>query len=557
MNWIQAFRQQDERLKNNPFASKQKDSSMTKTTLSGDRPQENPEDNDALGYAPFAKSLARSIVKMSPESGIVLGIYAAWGSGKTTLLNFVQHYLREYEAECPRIISFNPWWFTGQEDLARIFFAELFTALGKEDKYKDLREKVATYADLAGLIPKVGEYAKEIAKAVRPTDKSISELKVEIGKALKESKEKLLVIIDDIDRLTAEETRQLFRVVKAVGDFPNVIYLLAFDRDVAANALESIHAGDGHAYLEKIIQVPFALPMPDNAKLRDMFFERVDDILNPDDKGINRFGLLDLGYWWQIYDAGIRPFLETPRDVVRLCNTLTITYPGVHGEVNPADFIAIETLRVFAPSVYDTIRFRSDMFLNNPSSLVTEKDAHREFHLAWSKNVSSRQRESVIELIQRLFPRTRVVWNERMGASEYESSEWRKLRHVCATEVFPIYFSLASPEGDMPNVVVHDMIDAISEAKDFADALIALQQNRKARMSLAFRFLERLEDYTDTLSERIIPTLIQGLVDAKIGRTSVADSMTCKMDTARRSEFASRGLADSVVISCGSMIPKG
>ena len=58
---------------------------------------------DALGYAPFAEQLARSITKMAPTEGLVLAIYGAWGSGKTTVLNFVRYYLSNYpENQAPQ-----------------------------------------------------------------------------------------------------------------------------------------------------------------------------------------------------------------------------------------------------------------------------------------------------------------------------------------------------------------------------------------------------------------------------------------------------------------------
>jgi predicted KAP-like P-loop ATPase len=58
--------------------------------LSPDKPRLDPQ-QDRLGYAPFAEHLARSITKMSPAEGLVIGIYARWGSGKSTLLNFIEH----------------------------------------------------------------------------------------------------------------------------------------------------------------------------------------------------------------------------------------------------------------------------------------------------------------------------------------------------------------------------------------------------------------------------------------------------------------------------------
>ncbi|HEY9742823.1 MAG TPA: P-loop NTPase fold protein, partial [Coleofasciculaceae cyanobacterium] len=77
---------------------------------------------DRLGYAPFAQHLAESICKMNVPEGFVIAIYGASGSGKSTLLNFLRYYLQQKpENEQPIIVPFNPWLFSGDEDITKRF----------------------------------------------------------------------------------------------------------------------------------------------------------------------------------------------------------------------------------------------------------------------------------------------------------------------------------------------------------------------------------------------------------------------------------------------------
>ena len=86
----------------------------------GDGALEDPAD-DALGYAPFATKLSDALLKLKPQSGLVLALYGSWGGGKSTMLNFVEKDLgKRAGIEPPIIVRFNPWWFSGQEDLARV-----------------------------------------------------------------------------------------------------------------------------------------------------------------------------------------------------------------------------------------------------------------------------------------------------------------------------------------------------------------------------------------------------------------------------------------------------
>lgn len=94
--------------------------------IKADQPKREPGE-DIFGYAPFAKTLAQSILRSNPANGFVVGIYGEWGLGKSTLLNFIEHYAKaDVDEETPLVIvRFNPWWFSGREDLVRRFFKEL------------------------------------------------------------------------------------------------------------------------------------------------------------------------------------------------------------------------------------------------------------------------------------------------------------------------------------------------------------------------------------------------------------------------------------------------
>lgn len=239
----------------------------TAKPLSADRPLDDPA-TDRLGYATFAKHLAGTILNSSPSDGLVVAVHGDWGTGKTTALKFIVHYL-ELQEEPPIVMWFNPWWFAGQEDLIRRFFKELQATVASSSKLlRDIarRDRLAAALNLFGsalsspiTIPSVplagtaakmtSEGVKALAAVLAPTD--VVTAKARISSAFKEQVARIVVIVDDIDRLMASEARQIFQLIKAVADFPNVTYLLAFDRKVAARAMADLHGSDGDEYLEK------------------------------------------------------------------------------------------------------------------------------------------------------------------------------------------------------------------------------------------------------------------------------------------------------------------
>jgi predicted KAP-like P-loop ATPase len=329
--------------------------------ISGDRPITNP-DGDILGYKAIARHLADRIMTAADPEGFTIAIYGEWGSGKTSLLNMTNFFLGEREkSEQPIVVAFNPWWFSGHEELAREFFIALRTGLESQPGIGEaVRVALNSLGNLVSYIPyeQVARLGKGLSELTSKSEKTVPQLKTEISNELRKLGRTIVVTIDDLDRLTAEEIRQVFRVVKAVADFPNVIYLMAFDQEIVAKALSDPNGLSGKSFLEKIVQVPIALPAIDRTALKKMLFKQLDELEpNPDPA---RF---DATHWGNVFLDGIEPLLATPRHVVRLINALRFTYPAVREEVNFVDFVAVETLRIFCPKAYELVKDNPEMFL--------------------------------------------------------------------------------------------------------------------------------------------------------------------------------------------------
>jgi len=495
------------------------------TALSADRPSSNPQD-DLFGHAPFAESLANSICRYPGNDGLVLALYGPWGSGKSTVLSYVRHYLEQRtETDQPVIVTFNPWWFSGQENLARAFLGQLQAVLpAKSEKFKKLGDLLGDFAegvggliDLSGMTGGAGsKIGKLIGLVTKRKPKDVPALKSEISKILREAEKRILVVIDDIDRLTPEETRQLFTVIKALADFPNVVYLLAFDREVAAQAIEQQSGMPGERYLEKIIQVPFELPPVDRVALRAALFKRLDEVLVDTSDG-----LFDQSYWTNAFHDGIDPLIQVPRDVVRFTNTLSVTYPAVRGEVNPVDFIALEAIRVFLPSLYDVIRTNQDKFSGHSRDNRYDGDQKTiaNFHDQWAQAVPEQLQSSTRALLERIFPKI-----GKMGYGADWLTQWRRSLRACHPDVFPTYFRLTVPPGAVRRSEMLALLSLAETPTALGDALVqATREKRPDGLSKARALLERLMDHVEKdIPDEHIPVFIGVLFD--IGDSLVLDS---------------------------------
>jgi predicted KAP-like P-loop ATPase len=474
---------------------------------SSDRPLTDPA-QDRLGYANFARHLAESFSALMPQDGLVVAIYGPWGSGKTTLLNFIRYFLNQSTTNPFVEVSFNPWWFPRDEDLVYHFFAQLRAVISRNRVLaEDLANRIAALASLVSSAPVPGRRLFGLGSNLlgrRPQD--VNRIKSEISGVLRSRNQRILVVMDDIDRLSSDDIRHLFGLIKGVADFPNVLYLLAFDRDVVVDALRDLQGVPGDEYLEKIVQVPFHLPIPDRLGLRMVFAEKLTEILGPEPHHF------DQGHWVNVFNEGIDHFIQSPRDIVRLINALAVTFPAVRNEVNPVDFVAVETIRVFTPAAYEVIRQNSDRFAGASDSgfqfRQSDIDTERSFHDGWLGQIQEEDRNAIKALLERLFPKFATAFGGAHYGAESER-EWRRELRVCSTHVIPVYFRLAVPEETISSAEMNALLALAGSETAFSDALLRLADTTLPNGTSRVRaFLERLTDYTDVLDLRLAEPIV-------------------------------------------------
>lgn len=419
--------------------------------------------SDLLGRASYAKDLAHTIVKYGMIDSLCIGLLGSWGSGKTSILNMMLEEINvnTADAEKPLVIRFDPWNFTSTDQLLQQFFMMLAnTLLSEDDKKKNaIGNALAEYGDAfdaLGSIPFVGGALASLGKAGAKAAsealnsgtarKGILEQKRVVEKLLQEYDKKLLIVIDDIDRLSNDQIRQVFQLVTAVARFPNTIYLLVFDRDVVVKALEKVQEGNGNAYLEKVIQVPLSIPEISREKRESILFNRLDAILNAYTMR------LDQSYWQRVFPTCIRPYLKSLREINRLSNLLQFKLASISQEVNFTDMVALSTIELTYPEIYEWIKRNKGLLTGRWDSLVlppfnwdTKEQKIYSESREWLKNLlvqngyPSEQGDvdRLCSCIKTLFPH----WSEK-SVPQHALNELRSMNRVAHPDKFNRYFNL-------------------------------------------------------------------------------------------------------------------
>ena len=542
--------------------------------------RDNPVDDfevDFFGYKKVAEEVAKSIIQLNPKDGYVLAINGKWGSGKSSFIFYIERYLTDKREELDLtaetsdiiIFKFDPWLFSGHQDIVSQFFIQLRAQCTIEEnrfseKAKQVLQKIFRYGSHLRKVPTLeGQIAgwtfagldslleSQMQKAVT----SIFELRDEITKDLKALDEKIVVIIDDIDRLTSEEIRELFRAIKAIADFPNIIYLLAYDEDIVIRALdyefgsssrrnsEIDGSRSGIKYLEKIVH--FTVPVP---AIGDYQFKKYMEEIIFDEKFQSTKPILnEYAIWTDYYTNGLKNFLSTPRSVIRLHNALLLLYPSVENEVNIIDFIVLEVIRQNYPEIYNRIKNNPRFFIEDRSTVGLLSSSHESsdviegFHRNLMGKVSAQDQTAISYILFRLFP----AYSGRSQGSDFRPSYFsshspQKLNMCTSYDTFLKYFRFQVESDLFSNSELAYIINNISDVDKFADHIALLSKNPSRRGSKAIIFFDGILPLID---ESIPKDSLKKLI---VGCFKIDKSVLNKSDTFLTRSLFPENIADYI-----------
>ena len=359
-----------------------------------DKPIEKA-DEDLLGRSDFAKQFGKSICEYDSKDGLVIGLYGKWGSGKTSIINmaiseipvveaqkienekwysrvykrikkiFTSQKTEEDQNHNPIIIRFSPWNYSDKNNLISLFFHELKNKLGvtkgEENKGK-IGKAISQYSDIIDVLLFIPVVGPAIAPILKTTFKaagaklmetpSLNDAKEKLCEALEDFNHKIIVFIDDIDRLTTPQIKDIFQLVKQVGDFPNIIYVLTMDREIVCNALSEYHNIDGDDYLKKIVQVSFEVPEIDRSLLPEILKGRLSKVIHKNDCEEE---FENNNYFEKVLEYCVNPYIKNIRDINRLLNAFQFKYGVLWKETSFVDLLAITAIEIFEPKLYEWI----------------------------------------------------------------------------------------------------------------------------------------------------------------------------------------------------------
>ena len=406
---------------------------------------------DVLGRARMAEVIATEIRDIDPAHGAVVGILGRWGSGKTSLINLIRVELRNGPAY--PILDFNPWLFSGTTELVQSFFAELVAQLRIEPgRLSALAVELEHYGDVVAplqVLPVVGDWiglasgAGQVLKKVRGKDQGVDSMRKKVEEKLRDVGSPIVVVIDDVDRLHTSEIREMFKLVRLTASFPNLIYLVAFDRERIERALAE-DGLPGRDYLEKIIQVAYNIPAIPEAALSTQLLDAIQGALDD----LDYSGPFDAERWPDVLEEVVRPLVGSMRDIRRYAGSLRGTVRNLGGQVELVDVLALEAIRVFLPDVFCFIgMYRVALTTaEDGSDYSSSRDERLKREVDELLKVGGSKGDIVTAAIRRVFPTAERFLEHGWGVGD-QSVRWLRQRRVAHPDLLDYYLERVANVG--------------------------------------------------------------------------------------------------------------
>jgi tetratricopeptide (TPR) repeat protein len=443
------------------------------------------DNNRVIQHTDPVELYADSIVEklkntaFSKDEAFAIGITSEWGAGKTTFLDLLSDKITK--VGFAEVVPFNPWMCQSPEQVTRDFFSSLRHQLS--DKYPQLSNPIKKYAKHLGSLSipihgianiNINNFAKE---------KSLYKKKLELSERFSELDKRVVVTIDDLDRLNSDEVFEVLRLIRNTASLSNVVYLVAYDKAYIIKALENKHISSPSAYLEKIFQLEIQLPIVQEGQVWKVFVDDLRDQL-PEGSDID----------FVSHDKElVEEVLNTYRRAKRFARLLSLSYhyhsskKSLH-ELDKNDILLLDLLHMDVKNVYDILSFKPEKILElNNGIWIYNKKRDNEQNIVLADGSKIMIKETTDKILRRLW-----------GQDDSEPGKYSIRREDYLEEYFTLNVQFSSKD-----------IEAIIDSND-VDALV-LDWYKKGK-SLD-RMPDKINSYSkERLTEQQVTNLFLGLL---------------------------------------------
>ena len=491
------------------------------TSKSADRTSDIVEDDlplgedgkDLLGRQDTVDTLVSRILFEQP---LVIAVTAPYGYGKTSFLNLLLGKMRRVDVkDLPIIVKFSPWLAADSNTLILSLLNSIVSEMRKSYVVPGLKRDAFEYArTLLSAIPKA-ERLKDILSEPSQEGRIAG-----LAKRISKTNRRVLVVLDDLDRMEGKEVETVFKLLRGSETFLNFTFVCAFDRTELICLLRASRPFQNiDNFIEKFFQLLVPLPKIDSAHLQDLFMQRLTTILarySPPNDDLQK----SLS---EIWGNGAGTYFQNPRRIKLFLNKISHSLERIGAEVNVRDFVRLELVRDIAPTIYEEIYLYPENFYDTDFAFEARfagrdllddskgKDRRAKFYNRIMDALPD-DKQYVSQILEDLFPHFAAYKGKfgRQSISATEAEEGKRLFHP---RYFRQYFLLKVPSELFSQKEFDSFLSTVRNGSE-EETIVTFNKtfrNLEEEDFKRWHFVHRIENVFDSFGPGVGRGLCRGL----------------------------------------------
>lgn len=478
------------------------------------------EKEDLLASEAQAKSFAETVLASSAHRGLVFGVDGPWGVGKTSFINLAERYWERAEDKVI-VCRFEPLRYASEPDLADRLIRDLSAAIQRKTFAPEFRPAASRYSRL--IKGKADVSFLGFRLSLEPSQETIDELLDDIDEVLRRISRRVIIVIDDLDRLDAKTTNNVLFATRRAFKLSQATYVLCYDTEVLAGS--SDEGSRAREFLEKFVTVKLSL-FVDSSSIRDFLrrdWQRADNQLGsiPADTMLKLGAVLN--ELASILDddlaAKYLPLVGDMRKVKRFVNAMLLmqmekTDLG-RTDFNKRDLINLMLLNLSYPGLFRRL-YAEETEGRSGTFSVRRENGELKFKNSteFSKLVTEYQGPAGF-LLKQLFDVTSLELGDRSSIDEtilrsracFNNDKFRNLEGY-----LKLIVRFATPEPQETFVLYQEAVQRVRKGASIASVLTSpdfrLELGEHAHDQFWRVLVNQSHDFTCTVAEDAIDTLV-------------------------------------------------
>ena len=306
-----------------------------------DQPIANKEE-DLLDYQAKSMEIAEKLRRVCLQSSWSMGIVAPWGGGKSSFVNLLKKELNKKGKTPFLIITYNPRNASSVSKIQEDFFSAFSNELKPyNSKFTSMFRQ---YMEALNILDDNNIISK-LSKLTQLVDKE--SIKEKISNALKELPCRVIIFIEDLDRLLADEIIEVLKIIDGNAAFANTIFVTSYDKSQINRIIDEKYKSENNVFTDKFFSYEFVLPLRPYENIHTYLKQEIVKAMEVADDELSTItAAIDAQY------NLLSKYITTLRDAKRFINLFVNDLIPIKKEVDFTDFFLLSIIKYKDVNVY-------------------------------------------------------------------------------------------------------------------------------------------------------------------------------------------------------------